>query len=112
MWKRKPLSQIIPVEDYEIKFSPEDVCLQERALCSEFQLQELGINQLMEVPKMQQGIQRMNKLEKFRKKVLDAVREEAQLSNRTPKGYRLEILAEILDYHLKKLRHQLEVGRY
>ena len=112
LWKRKPLSQIVPVEDYESKFTPEDVCLQERALCSEYQLQSLGINQLMEVSKLQQGIQRMNRLEGFCKKRLEKIRELAQACSRTPKGIHLEALAEILEHRLTKLRNELEVGRF
>jgi hypothetical protein len=105
------MSQIIPIEEYESKITPEEVCLQERAMCSEQQLLLLGINQLIDVSKMQQGIQRMNWLQNSRKKRLDSVRETGKLCAGTAKAYRLETLAEILEHHYKKLKSQIDVAR-
>jgi hypothetical protein len=110
-WKRKPMSQIVPIEEHEAKITPEEVCLQERAMCSEQQLLLLGIHQLIDVSKMQQGIERMNWLMNSRKKRWDSVKESAKLCAGTAKSYRLENLADILEYHLKKLNNQIEVAR-
>lgn len=112
MWKRKPLKLISPVSDFESKLTPEEVCLQERAMCTEYQLQALGIEQALEPSKLQQGIHRMNKLSKIRKTRLDSVKEAAKLCAGTPKSIHLETLAEILEYHYKKLREEIFVGRF
>lgn len=112
MWKRKPLKLIAPISDYETKFTPEEVCLQERAMCTEYQLQTLGIEQALEPSKLQQGIHRMNKLLKIRKARLDSIKEAARLCAGTPKSSHLETLAEILEYHYKKLREEIFVGRF
>lgn len=105
------MTAIVPVEEYETKFTPEEVCLQERSMCSEYQLQELGITQLLDITKMQQGIQRMNWLQKSRKKRLESVRESARLCSGTSKSIRLEKLADILEHHYKKLKNEIDVAR-
>lgn len=81
-------------------------------MSSEYQLQQLGIHQLMDVTKMQQGIQRMNWLQNTRRKRLDSIREAARLCSGTLKSARLEKLADILEYHYKKLKHEIEVARF
>ncbi len=111
MWRRKPLKNITPVDEFENKFTPEEVCLQERAMCTDYQLQLLGIEQALEPSKLQQGLHRMNKLIKHRKERLESIKEAARLCAGTSKSSNLEMLADILDYHLKKIRAEIAVGR-
>jgi hypothetical protein len=111
LWKRKPLSTLPAIEELEAKFTPEEVCLHERSMCSEHQLQLLGINQINEITKMQQGIQRMNWLQNSRKKRLDSIKETARLCRGTAKSALLDRLADILEYHYKKLKGEIEVAR-
>ena len=111
LWKRKSLNILTPLEELETKFTPEEVCLYERSMCSEYQLQLLGINQINEVSKMQQGIQRMNWLQNSRKKRLDSIREAAKLCRGTTKSALLDRLADILECHYKKLKGEIEVAR-
>jgi hypothetical protein len=80
-------------------------------MCSEHQLQLLGISQINEVSKMQQGIQRMNLLRNTRKKRLNSIREAAEMCRGTAKSALLGRLADILEYHYKKLKSDIEVAR-
>jgi hypothetical protein len=109
---RKPLSQITPADEFEGKITPEDICLLERSLSSEEQLIQIGIHTLMDVQKVEQTLARLNKLKKFKRDRLKAVKDHIDITGAHSGSKKLNKLSLYLEMDLDILKTRLSVARY
>lgn len=105
------MHEIEPLETFEKMLEPEDVCLLERASSADYRLISLGIEQGMDVPKIEQALARMNGLKDFMKSRLKATKEMAHNYRGTAKEKGLLKLVDILDVSYSHLKKEIAVGR-
>ncbi len=111
VYRRKPLEELPNLEELENMITPEDVCLMERGASVDQRLLALGIEQVLDVSRLELALSRMNKLKDFMRSRLKACAEMVGIHRGTARGKELARLEDILTLTRDRLKKEIEVGR-
>jgi hypothetical protein len=109
-WRRKNLLDLVPADDFENQLTPEDVCLMERGVATDYRLQLLGLQQQLDVAKIEQALGRMNKLKDFMRARLKVAKEMALVHQFAARGKSLAVLVDVLELNHSRLKREIEVA--